>query len=315
MSFHFHPQEEDFMNVPPARIDIGQSVRHGSLTVFPLLCTVCNPVDYLLSDEAIESGATTVSEVSDQGSVPDLIVTNKGARRVLFLEGEELRGAKQNRILNTTVLVAAQTTLKIPVSCVEQGRWSKTSAFLMAGKTLPSYKLRSVLKGSLLQSLRLSRGHRSDQGSVWRAVQAQQDTLGVSSATTAMADSFAGYATQINDACSSLPYVPEASGMAVAVGGQVVSVDLFDKPATCRKVWNRLLSGALLDALAGRDQTDGPPEPGQVVQMLEETRKAVWTKTQAVGEGQEYRAEYSGKMGSALLLAGALVHGSVVAAG
>jgi hypothetical protein len=38
-------------------------------------------------------------------------------------DGEQLVGAKQNRILNMTVLVAAETEVTIPVSCVERGRW------------------------------------------------------------------------------------------------------------------------------------------------------------------------------------------------
>jgi hypothetical protein len=41
----------------------------------------------------------------------------------LLLDGEQLVGAKQNRIPNMIVLVAAQTEVTIPVSCVEQGRW------------------------------------------------------------------------------------------------------------------------------------------------------------------------------------------------
>jgi ARG and Rhodanese-Phosphatase-superfamily-associated Protein domain len=65
----------------------------------------------------------TVEEVSEGGSVPDLLVTNLGGSRVLFLEGEELRGAKRNRVLNTSVLVAAHSKTRIPVRCVEQGRW------------------------------------------------------------------------------------------------------------------------------------------------------------------------------------------------
>ena len=50
-----------------------------------------------------------VEEVSEGGSVPNLLVTNAGDARVLFLEGEELRGTKQNRVLNTSVLVAAHS--------------------------------------------------------------------------------------------------------------------------------------------------------------------------------------------------------------
>ena len=96
-------------------------------------------VDYLLSDEAIAAGSVTVEEVSEGGSVPDLLVTNPGDSRVLFLEGEELRGAKQNRVLNTSVLVAAHSKTTIPVSCVEQGRWRyRTQALLpRAGPTRP----------------------------------------------------------------------------------------------------------------------------------------------------------------------------------
>ena len=43
-----------------------------------------------------------ITEVSEGGSVPELRVVNKGDARILVLDGEELRGAKQNRVLNTT---------------------------------------------------------------------------------------------------------------------------------------------------------------------------------------------------------------------
>ena len=62
------------------QIRIGQPANHGSLTVFPLFCEEIHAVDYLLSDEAMEAGVLTVGEVSQQGSVPDLTVENKGER-------------------------------------------------------------------------------------------------------------------------------------------------------------------------------------------------------------------------------------------
>lgn len=54
--------------------------------------------------------------------MPELVVENPLAERVLLYDGEELVGAKQNRIVNVSVLVEAKSSLRIPVSCVEQGR-------------------------------------------------------------------------------------------------------------------------------------------------------------------------------------------------
>ncbi len=49
-----------------------------------------------------------ITEVGKCGSVPDLRVANLGHLPLLLLDGEQLVGARQNRILNMTVLVAAQ---------------------------------------------------------------------------------------------------------------------------------------------------------------------------------------------------------------
>ena len=55
---------------------------------------------YVTLDEALVSGTVRVSEVSDGGSVPELLFGNLGKRPVLLVDGEELVGAKQSRTLN-----------------------------------------------------------------------------------------------------------------------------------------------------------------------------------------------------------------------
>jgi len=67
----------------------------------------------------VRGEAARITEVTESGSVPFLQVANGADRPLLLLDGEELIGAKQNRILNTTVLVAGHTEVTIPVSCVE----------------------------------------------------------------------------------------------------------------------------------------------------------------------------------------------------
>src|SRR5579883_3532224 len=104
-------------------IRVADPISHESISIFPLEAEAQSKVDYVLSDEALGAGTVSVEEVGEAGSVPELVVNNQADNLVLFLEGEELRGAKQNRVLNTSVLVAAKSKIKIPVSCVEQGRW------------------------------------------------------------------------------------------------------------------------------------------------------------------------------------------------
>src|SRR5205809_200966 len=102
--------------------ELGSPRSFRGLTVLPLIPVRRPALDYLGLDEAVASGLV-VSELDD-GAVEALVVENPLADRVLLYEGEELLGAKQNRIVQRSVLVPARSSLKIPVNCVEQGRWS-----------------------------------------------------------------------------------------------------------------------------------------------------------------------------------------------
>ena len=144
------------MSVQIPEVRVGEPLRFEALTVFPLFADSDSRVEYDLSDEAISSKTLTVEEVGEEGAVPELLVDNKGDVRVLFLEGEELVGAKQNRILNISILVPARTKMKVPVSCVEQGRWAyKSRHFAPSGSHSP-HALRSALKTSVSRAVKVS---------------------------------------------------------------------------------------------------------------------------------------------------------------
>lgn len=300
------------MSVALPRIRVGDPLRHESLSVFPLFADPTGDVEYRLSDGALTDESLLIEEVDEGGSVPDLLVENKGDVRVLFLEGEELIGAKQNRILNTSVLVAAHSKIKIPVSCVEQGRWRyKTRYFGSSGSHSPS-KLRRALRASVSKSVKEKRGHTSDQGEVWKEVASLHSAHGVESGTAAMSDVFASFQDRITEYRDKLNYVENATGMAVAIVDKVVSVDLFDKPSTCHKVWDRMLSGVVFDAMEARE-ADRVASVTDVEQLISAAGDLSWEQTEAVGEGEEYRADSDdGDHASALALDETVVHGSVL---
>ncbi len=302
------------MPVTLQNLRVGDPLRHEALTVFPLFAQPNGSVEYRLSGEALADESLLVEEVSEGGDVPNLLVENKGDARVLFLEGEELVGAKQNRILNTSVLVAAHTKIKIPVSCVEQRRWGyKTRNFASSGSHSPS-KLRKALKASVSRSVKEKRGHASDQGEVWREVACLHAAHGVASGTAAMSDAFDTYQDRIRAFREKLPYVAGAAGVAVAIGDRIVSIDVFDKPGTCREVWDRLLSGVVFDALEA-GETAQHATAAEVEQLLAVAGDLPWEQAEAVGEGEEYRAESKlGDHASALALGETVVHASLVTA-
>src|ERR1700675_2682338 len=99
-------------------IAVGEARHVGSLTLFPLFRTNEPPAgpDYTLLEDAIAQGSANVTEVSVTGAVPDLQFSNIGHSPVLLLNGEELIGAKQNRVVNLTILAPAQQVIIIPVS-------------------------------------------------------------------------------------------------------------------------------------------------------------------------------------------------------
>jgi hypothetical protein len=152
-------------------------VSHGALAVIPLLAPNLDDPDWLTLEDLIppsprrgegrvrgEADRARVTEVSEAGSVPFLQVANGADRPLLLLDGEELIGAKQNRILNTTVLVAAHTEVTIPVSCVVQGRWGYRGRQFRPGDASLYASLRAQKAAHVSQSVRAGRGHRADQG-------------------------------------------------------------------------------------------------------------------------------------------------------
>ena len=139
-------------------LNILNPIGHRNLMLVPLGGEAIKEVEYLLVSDAIRDGLLKVEETSKSGSVNELKVTSVADKMILMLDGEELVGAKQNRIMNTTVLLAAKSKTKIPVSCVEQGRWfPRTLNFASGSCSSPhmlAEKSRSVMRS--LQSIILS---------------------------------------------------------------------------------------------------------------------------------------------------------------
>src|SRR5262245_13608638 len=108
-------------------VQFGQAQTYKNIVILPLIGPADGNFQYRTLGDALATSNLVITEVSDAGSAPELLVTNRGDTPILLVDGEELAGAKQNRVLNTSILIKAISETKIPVSCTEQGRWAYAS--------------------------------------------------------------------------------------------------------------------------------------------------------------------------------------------
>ena len=127
-------------------------------------------MSYITLKEAQEDQLIRITEVSESGSVPELYVISTSDLPVLLLDGEEIAGAKQNRILNTSILVPAKGNIIIPVSCTEEGRWSYDSPHFYDSDEMQSFTIRSSKMESVSSNLKRANSYASDQGEVWDGI-------------------------------------------------------------------------------------------------------------------------------------------------
>ena len=126
--------------------------------------------EYQSMETALVNNWLEIKEVSESGNVNLLEAINLSEFYIFLMDGDILQGAKQNRVLNTSILLKPQSKTKIPVSCVEQGRWQHTSRRFFSSDIIAPSSLRGKKSEKVFQNLREEKHFMSDQNEVWNQV-------------------------------------------------------------------------------------------------------------------------------------------------
>jgi hypothetical protein len=295
-------------------VKIGRHQTHKNLTLFPLLSTYALDLDYVLLEEALAAGVVEVVEVSKEGSVPDLKVVNNSPGMVLILDGEELVGAKQNRIVNTTILIAGNTTVVIPVSCVESGRWAYDSPKFAAGSRIMASQMRGMKAQQVHESLRASRSYRSNQGAIWDEIADKARRRGAESPSMAMNVIYEKDRGSTEEYLSHFSPIQGQVGAVFMINGQVVGMDCFGKAESFSKVFRKLVESYALDAIDWLEpDKEVKAHKSEVTEFLKAGLAAEVESQPSVGTGIDCRLSSRKITGFALCLDGKLLHLSIFA--
>jgi len=278
----------------------------GALAVFPLIADREPKVRYISFAEAIQEGAT-VKELEGGASVNDLVVHNPLDVAVLLYEGEEVLGAQQNRTFDVSALVPANSVLRVPVSCVEAGRWDggrHDEAFVPAPQTA-NPRLRRMKNTHARASLAAGLEARAVQGEVWREVAETAGRHGVKSRTGAMHDVFERRREQLDAIARAIEMHCSQVGMLAAIGGRFVVLDHVSEVEAFAALQGPLVQGYALDALEARDAA--PPSCDDARDFIELLLGTPCTSAPAVGLGEGVSFAFGGLAGTGLMCEGELV--------
>ena len=196
-----------------------------------------------------------------------------------------------------SVLVAAGSTICIPVSCTEQGRWRSISPAFSPAPHIANTELRRR-KAAALAAMPLAResrsatsGNRCGRGGAH----------GSRSPTGAHRDLFLARERELEALEPAFRAEPGQCGAVLGLG-DALCLDAVSRPDAFGEVWPKLRRGYLLDALEHLDRP--ATQPKRLLGFVDEVADSLVTRGASAGLGSDLRLKGPGVLGSGLELDG-----------
>ena len=287
---------------------IGKPKTRLGTTIYPIFLPDNSPKNIkIASDDLI------VSEL-ESASVPQIQVHNPTDSPLLIPAGKVLSGGRQTRTVNVSILVAAGSTIIIPVSCVEAGRWHGGHRF-EDSKRFASRRVRMDMQRGVARNVKNLRMKMSDQGAVWDSIDSELISRHLSSDTK----NFLFAEESLNDEKDRFTAVqelliegpePQQNGIAIAQGDEIVSVEIFASPDALKSSYEALIRSAIFDSPEKKVKS---PSEDAVQAFLDQIFSAETTEATGVGLGTEYHIENDKFVAHALAYEGKFLHANAFA--
>jgi hypothetical protein len=295
-------------------------ITRGNLSLFPIVGdSESNTAHLLTLDEGLRSGAVIVTEAGSlQGlvrpgtryrqysgaEVNKLVLVNNSDRPLLLLAGEVVTGGKQDRVIGVDRIVPPKSDpIDLSVFCVEPGRWVASSdhfASMSSAMAQPSVRLPAMAA--------------RDQHQVWDHVASANAGMAAAApmagpvvggplggGTTSYAKvmqnpevekKVASVASNYDGLLHELRKVG-ATGVVVAVNGNITWADVFASTDLLERYWLKLIRSYAAESLtAVRRGGEADQKSAQAfidrlqgTREVTETEPGIFRRTETTGEG------------------------------
>lgn len=282
-------------------LELGTPISYRNLTIVPIHARqIKDLTDYITLDEAVRKGYVTVTEIGG-GRVPQARVENNSTKYIFLMAGEILTGCKQDRLVGKDLLLGPKREVVLPVYCCEHGRWRSVSKEFEDFDAAAIPELRAMIQ--------LEAG----QSTIWNNIGNQYSRLGVSSPTGALQEAYKdertkraieGYVTNLER----IPHLAEDTvGVAVGIGDEIVSIDIFPNHQIFSKLWPKLLRSYAMGAIQIKAETSDITRE-KAKELLNKIYGASYERKPALDLGEEITMSSPEITSFALVYRGSVVH-------
>ena len=197
---------------------------------------------FLTAAPAIDSGALEIRELRSEGAVNTLLAINHTAHFYLLTDMDMLKGAKQNRVVNTSVLIMPHSKQEVDVSCVERSRWSYNSPTFTPAPRILDTKMRAAKADSLKRDKKEMKAE--TQSKIWGLINEEMVSNNIINETE---DYTSILESRSEKQESSFKFLPgkNCNGLAVFDGKKLVSFDIFGNRNAYQYYFDLLAGNAL----------------------------------------------------------------------
>lgn len=278
-----------------ANLKAAEPVFLRNLKIYPIKGDNGNGFTLTTIEEAINAGDAEFREL-DTPDVNEILFINRGNTPVLMLDGDEITGALQNRIISKSDIAEPNSTHRISVICAEENRWDEIGGFKTGYCSYPGLR-------ALLTKSRQTKGDM--QKAIWKEIQRKMTVTKTRSATSSMHDIFENLAEEINRYIEDFQSLNHNTiGLIGTTGNRILGCDIFQNPKIYQKCETKLVRSYALDAIEYLHKENGHLE---VEKFLNATLAAL-NKNESKTKTQNITIKADGLLGQATVYQNSIVH-------
>ena len=281
-----------------------ESQKYKNVEVIPIKSDSFGTKDFITIKKGYEMNLVEIKEL-EHSSVNCVLCKNDAVVPLLLIDSDEITGAMQNRIINDTLLVPERSSLKIPVSCTEHGRWH----YKGEGKESRSFKP-SLYSANISTRRRKSRAayeERHYQGEVWDSIDNFENASEFRSTTSALNDSYENLKEKQNDYLNKFKIEEGQNGVIFIVNGELKGLELFYNHSIYKEYHEKLFRSYIIEAIVDNESADDVDRL-DIMKILEDISYCESKSVKSIGLGDNIKFSNDFGSGSGLVYDDELIH-------